>query len=93
MDLTQEASGHRLTQLRRIRGANIEHVTAKEKLLAEAPQWTDAQAVAALRVIAAHDELAAYLDDEANRSAEELDAREDHWAEVSARDAIREEPW
>jgi hypothetical protein len=26
-------------------------------------------------------------------SAEEHDAREDNWAEVSAREAIREEPW
>jgi hypothetical protein len=68
-------------------------MTAKEKLLAEAPRWTDAQATASLRVVAAHDALASYLDDERKRSAEELDAREDQWAEASARDAIREESW
>ncbi len=68
-------------------------MTAKERLLIEAPTWTDAQATAALRVVAAQDELASYLDHEAKLSAEELDAREDHWAKASAREAIREEPW
>jgi hypothetical protein len=67
-------------------------VTAKEKLLEEAPRWTDAQATAALRVVQAQTRLAAYFDEE-ERSAEELDAREDRWAEANAREAIREEPW
>ena len=68
-------------------------MTAKEKLLAEAPGWTDAQATAALRVVAAQAELEAYFDAEANLSAEELDAREDAAAERNAREAIREESW
>lgn len=37
-------------------------MTAKEELLQQAPQWNDAQATAALRVVEAHDELASYLD-------------------------------
>jgi hypothetical protein len=68
-------------------------MTAKELLLKEAPQWTDAQATAALRVVASQTELAAYLDDESKLSAEELDAREDSWAKANAREAVREEPW
>jgi hypothetical protein len=71
----------------------IDHMTAKERLLREAPQWTDAQATAALRVVAAHAALASYLDDESKLSAEEHNARGDNWAEASAREAIHEEPW
>ena len=74
-------------------GGTIGAMTAKELLLKEAPTWTDAQATAALRVVASQAELAAYLDDESKLSAEELDVREDRWAVASARDAIREEPW
>jgi hypothetical protein len=37
--------------------------------------------------------LAAYFDEEAKLSANELDGREDRWAEANAREAIREEPW
>jgi hypothetical protein len=68
-------------------------MTAKEKLLAEAPGWTDAQATAALRVVEAQAELEAYFEAEASLSPDELDAREDVWAEQNAREAIREEPW
>jgi hypothetical protein len=68
-------------------------MTAKEKLLVEAPGWTDAQATAALRVVAAQAELEAYFEAEAKLSPDELDAREDVWAEQNAREAIREEPW
>ena len=68
-------------------------MTAKEKLLEEAPGWTDAQAVAALRAVETQGGLAAYFDDEAKLSADELDRREDRWAEANAREAIREEPW
>jgi len=68
-------------------------MTAKEKLLAQAPSWTGAEATATLRAVEAHAELTAYLDDEARLSAEELDAREDAWAEQNAREAIREERW
>lgn len=67
----------------------IRAMTAKEKLLRQAPQWNDAQATAALRVVEAHDELASYLDDK-TLSADE---REDRWATANAREAIREERW
>jgi hypothetical protein len=68
-------------------------MTAKEKLLEEAPLWTDAQATAALRVVEAQSGLAAYFDEEERSTEEELDAREDRWAEANAGEAIREEPW
>jgi hypothetical protein len=68
-------------------------MTAREIVLAQAPNWTEEQAVAALRVVAAQSDLATYLDEEAKLSAEQLDAREDSWAKTSAREAIREEPW
>jgi hypothetical protein len=73
--------------------AKIDCVTAKEQLLREAPEWTDAQATAALRAVAHQTALASYLDHESKLSAEELDARDGRWAEASAREAIREEPW
>jgi hypothetical protein len=68
-------------------------MTAKEKLLELAPNWSDAQATAALRVVAAQADLATYFDDEARLSDDESDAREDSGANASAREAIREEPW
>jgi hypothetical protein len=68
-------------------------MTAKEKLLEEAPGWTDAQAIAALRAVETQGELAAYFDDEAKLSANELDDRENRWAEANAREAVHEEPW
>jgi hypothetical protein len=68
-------------------------MTAKVRLLAQAPSWTEAEATAALRVMEAHAQMAAYLDDEARLSNEGLDAREDAWAEQNAREAIREERW
>jgi hypothetical protein len=68
-------------------------MTAKELLLKEAPQWTDAQATAALRVVASQTELSTYLDDESKLAVKELDAREDRWAHANAREAIRDEPW
>lgn len=68
-------------------------MTAKEKLLEEAPGWTDAQAIAALRAVETQDGLAAYLDEEAKLSSNELDRREDRWAEANAREAVREESW
>jgi hypothetical protein len=64
-------------------------VTARKKLLQQAPRWNDAQATAALRVVEAHDELASCLDEQVP-SAE---ARDDRWATANAREAIREEPW
>ena len=68
-------------------------MTAKEMLLQRAPLFTESQATAALRVVEAQAELAAYFDDEVKLSNKELDAREDAWAELNAREAIREEPW
>lgn len=68
-------------------------MTAKEKLLAEAKGWTEEQAEAALRMVAAQAELAAYLEQEARLAVSEVDAREDRWAEANARQAIREERW
>lgn len=68
-------------------------MTAKEKLLEEAPLWTDAQATAALRVVEAQTGLTAYFDGEAELSDEDANAREDSWAEANAREAVREEPW
>jgi hypothetical protein len=68
-------------------------MTAKEKLLKEAPQWSEVLATAALRVVEAHTEIDSYFDAEAEMSAEEIKAREDSWALANARQAIREEPW
>jgi hypothetical protein len=67
----------------------IRAVTAKETLLQQAPQWNDAQATAALRVVEAHDELASYLDQQVPPD----DKHEDGWAAENAREAIREERW
>lgn len=64
-------------------------MTAKEKLLQQATRWNDAQATAALRVVEAHDELAAYLD----KQGQSADERENRWATENAREAIREERW
>ncbi len=74
-------------------GATISVVTAKEKLLERAPELTEVQAEAMLRVLKAQDELEVYFDEEAKLSEEEIAAREDRWAEANAREAIREEPW
>jgi hypothetical protein len=68
-------------------------MTAKERLLEEAPGWTDAQAVAALRAVETQAELAAYFDDEAKLSDNDLNGHEDRRAEANAREAVREEPW
>jgi hypothetical protein len=67
----------------------IRAVTAKEKLVQQAPQWNDAQATAALHVVEAHDELASYLD----KKAPSADEHDDRWATANAREAIREERW
>jgi len=45
-----------------------------------------------LPVVAAHAARASYLDRESRLSGDELDAREGHWAEAGAREAIFEEP-
>jgi biopolymer transport protein ExbB/TolQ len=74
-------------------GATLWDMTAKEQLLREAPQWSEALATAALRVAEAQTEIDSYFDAEAKMSAEEIKAREDRWALANARQAIREEPW
>ncbi len=74
-------------------GARIWSMTAKEKLLERAPELTEVQAEAMLRVLKAQDELEVYFNEEAELSEEEVAAREDRWAEANAREAIREEPW
>jgi hypothetical protein len=68
-------------------------MTAKEKLLERAPDFTEAEATAALRVVDAQAELARYFDEEAKLSSETVDERERAWAEANAREAIREESW
>jgi hypothetical protein len=68
-------------------------MTAKERLLERAPDFTEAEATAALRVVEAQAELARYFDKEAKLSTDTLDKRENTWAETNAREAIREEPW
>jgi len=68
-------------------------MTAKEKLLERVPTLTEAQAQAALQVLDANERLAAYFEAEAQLSDAEIAARDDRWAESSAREAVREEPW
>jgi hypothetical protein len=68
-------------------------MTAKEKLLERAPSFTESEATAALRVVEAQAELARYFDQEVTLSSDAADERENIWAEASAREAIREEPW
>ncbi len=74
-------------------GATIETMTAKERLLREAPHWSEAQAMAALRVVEAQDRLAEYFDEEAELSSSELKSRKDAWAKANARGLIRDDPW
>jgi hypothetical protein len=73
--------------------ATLGGLTAKEKLLERAPELTEVQAEAMLRVLKAQDELEAYFEAEAKLTPSELKAREDRRAEANARELIREEPW
>jgi len=68
-------------------------MSAKEKVLELAPQWSEAQAAAVLRVVQAQDELAEYFEAEATLTPEQLQARDDRRADANARALIREEPW
>jgi hypothetical protein len=61
--------------------------------LERAPELTEVQAEAMLRVLKAQDEPEAYFDAEAKLTPAELKAREDRRAEANARELIREEPW
>lgn len=51
------------------------------------------EAAATDRLVASHAALEAYLYEESKLSAQELDARDDRWAQENAREAVREEPW
>ena len=73
--------------------ARIWSMTAKERALELAPQWSEAQAAAALRVVQTQDELTEYFEAEAKLTPEQLQARDDRRAEANARALIREEPW
>ncbi len=73
--------------------ARIWSMTAKEKVLEMAPQWSESQAAAALRVAQAQDELTEHFEAEARLTPEQLQARDDRRAEANARALIREEPW
>ena len=68
-------------------------MTAKEKVLEQAPSWTEAQATAVLAVVEAQRKLEAYFEAEAKLTPSELKAREDRRAEANARALIREESW
>lgn len=68
-------------------------MTAKEQLLERVPGLTEAQAVAALRVLDAQIALETHFDAEAARTPEEQEAVEAAWARASAEEAVNEEPW
>ena len=65
-------------------------MTAKEKVLEQAPSWTEAQATAVLAVVEAQRKLEAYFEAEAKLTPSELKAREDRRAEANAREMIAE---
>jgi hypothetical protein len=65
-------------------------MTAKEKVLEQAPSWTEAQATAVLAVVEAQRKLEAYFEAEAKLTPAELKAREDRRAEANARELIAE---
>lgn len=68
-------------------------MTAKEQVLREAPEWSEATATAVLRVVEAQSKLEAWFERESGLSPEQVREREAHWAETNARELIREEPW
>lgn len=68
-------------------------MTAKEQVLKEAPDWSEATATAVLRVVEAQNKLEAWFERESKLSPEDVRAREARWARANARDLIREEPW
>lgn len=65
-------------------------MTAREKVLEQAPSWTEAQATAVLAVVEAQRKLEAYFEAEAKLTPSELKAREDRRAEANARELIAE---
>ncbi len=68
-------------------------MTAKEQVLKEAPDWSEATATAVLRVVEAQSKLEAWFERESKLTPAELKGREDLRAEANARGLIREEPW
>lgn len=74
-------------------GATLPGVTAKEQVLKEAPEWSEATATAVLLVVEAQSKLEAWFERESKLSPEDVRAREARWARANARDLIREEPW
>lgn len=68
-------------------------MTSKEKVLKEAPDWSEAVATAVLRVVDSQARLEAWFEAESQLTPVELKAREDRRADADARELIREEPW
>jgi hypothetical protein len=68
-------------------------VTAKEKVLKDAPDWSEAVATAVLRVVDSQTKLEAWFEAESKLTPAEVKARDDARAEANARELIREEPW
>jgi len=68
-------------------------VTARERVLREAPEWSEATAVAVLSVVRAQTKLERWFEEESKLSDQELRQRDARRAEANARAAIREEPW
>ena len=74
-------------------GSTLESVTAKEQVLKEAPEWTEATATAVLRVVEAQSKLEAWFERESKLPPEQGREREARWARANARNLIRKEPW
>lgn len=74
-------------------GATLWGMTAKERVLKEAPGWSESTATAVLRVVEAQAKLERWFEAESQLSPEQVRAREARLAEANARDLIREEPW
>ncbi len=69
-------------------------MTAKEKVLEQAPQWTEEQAEAALVAAEGRDERAKVGEAiAAGYRRVPQTAEEDAWAEGNAREAISQERW
>lgn len=60
---------------------------------AEPGQRAERRPLTALRVVDAQEQLAAYFEDEAKLSTEQIEARDECWTQSNARESIREEPW
>lgn len=65
-------------------------MTAKEKVLEQAPSWTEAEATAVLAMVEAQRKLEAYFAAEEKPAPSELKARENRRAEANAREMIAE---